>query len=278
MTGDSVSLRIEKGLELKDGDAPLGNVSIKGTHMNIESNIKLFTSVAVVAAAGFMAGCSSPSEPVYEQSSYGGTAAPAMSEPSGAQAQPSSSSSGYSASQQSYQRSSASQQQSSAGANEISIPLHEEKVNVGKHTIDSGQVTIRKVITTETVNQPVQLRKESIVIDHQPAGSAGTASSGSSEWSAPFQEKSMTIRLQSEEPVVQKQTVVKGNVVARRNSQTQQQNVQEQIRKENVEVDKGAGNIVLQGPFYEVNEAAGAQPQKQEKKEQKQEEKNENQQ
>src|SRR5688572_29457828 len=51
----------------------------------------------------------------------------------------------------------ATQQQPASQATRVEgdqwvIPLHEERVNVGKRTVDSGQVTIRKVVTTETIN------------------------------------------------------------------------------------------------------------------------------
>ena len=70
----------------------------------------------------------------------------------------------------------------------------------------------------------------------------------------------MTIRLQKEEPVVQKQTIVSGNVVARRQSQTERTNIREQVRKEDVQLDKSGSseNVVIHGNF--VNEGAGAQP------------------
>src|SRR6478672_7438206 len=33
------------------------------------------------------------------------------------------------------------------------VPLYEEKINVGKREVDTGSVTIKKVVKTETVNQ-----------------------------------------------------------------------------------------------------------------------------
>jgi uncharacterized protein (TIGR02271 family) len=221
-------------------------------------NTKAITSAVLLSAAGLVfTACSSTrggSTATYDDTGY--SQSQSMSEPSGASA---SGSAGQSSGDQS-------------GQTEVRIPLHEETVAVGKRTVDAGQVTLRKVITTETINQPVELRRETLVIDRQDAGAQGSASSSASSASsggtaasgssAPFEEKTMTIRLQREEPVVQKQTIVRGNVVARRNSQTEQQNIREQVRRENVEVDKGnAGeNVVLHGGFNEIKEGAGAQP------------------
>lgn len=79
---------------------------------------------------------------------------------------------------------SAQSQSSQAGQNEIVIPLHEEQVNVGKRTVDAGQVTIRKIIKTETVNQPIELRHETLVIDREGAGAEARSSAQSSQSSA----------------------------------------------------------------------------------------------
>src|SRR3982750_4609803 len=60
-----------------------------------------------------------------------------------------------------------------AGKNVV-IPLYQESINVGKREVDAGTVRLRKVVTTETVNQPVQIRRESLVIDREPAGTQTT--------------------------------------------------------------------------------------------------------
>lgn len=234
--------------------------------MSIKTNAKLITSAVLISAAGLaITGCSSTHHEHRTASYQTGR----MSEASGASASSewqrgAGQSSDYSATSESYSQSQGQSHDELSAQNEIRIPLHEETVSVGKRSVDAGQVTLRKVVTTETVNQPVQLRRETLVIDRtdNQSSAAGTASSGSESF-APFQEKTMTIRLQREEPVIQKQTVVTGNIVARRNAQTEQSNISEQVRKENVEVDKGeaANNVVLHGNFYEVREGAGAQRQ-----------------
>jgi uncharacterized protein (TIGR02271 family) len=144
-------------------------------------------------------------------------------------------------------------QQSQAGGDQVVIPLFEERVNVGKQAIP-GQVQIRKYTTTETVNVPVQLRHEHVVVERTTGGQTSQ-----SDWSAaPFQDKAITIQVQQEQPLVQKQTVQTGQVVARKDSQMQQMNVQQQIRREDVTIDRNGNtaNVEIRGNF---NEAAGAQ-------------------
>jgi stress response protein YsnF len=238
--------------------------------------------------------------------------------------------------------------QSSQDRNEVVIPLHEERLNVGKRTVDAGQVTIRKIVKTETVNQPIQLRHETLVIDREPSGgqtgysyspssqssgtrssagwqpgsvteeqsgaeisanaqtgsprareqkeqtssatvtepsgaanqssssySSGQTSSASASTSAQpssqqdqsgtaFQEQTFTIRLQEEQPVIEKNIVQTGRIVARKNAQTQQQNVSQQIRREDVQVDRSGAaqnNVEIRGDLSSgtLNEPSGAQ-------------------
>lgn len=131
-------------------------------------------------------------------------------------------------------------QESAANQNQV-LPLYKEQLNVGTRQVDDGTVTIRKVVKTETVNEPVQLRTESVVIDRQPAATGQVA-----ENSQPFQNQEITIQLHHDEPVIQKQIVPTGQVVAQVRSDVQQQNVQEQVRRDTVAIDKGnAQNVTI---------------------------------
>jgi stress response protein YsnF len=162
--------------------------------------------------------------------------------------------------------------------NNIVIPLHEEQVKVGKRTVDAGQVTIRKTVTTQTVSEPVELRKETLVIerdgsqvssDWQKGGTYQSSSApasvnepaGASTGSgAAFQAQSYTFRLQKEEPVVEKTIVQSGQVTARKSSQIEQQTIQQQVRKEDVQFDKGGANVQIQeNSGNQLSEPSGAQ-------------------
>jgi uncharacterized protein (TIGR02271 family) len=126
----------------------------------------------------------------------------------------------------------------------VTIPLYEESVAVGKREVDAGTVTIKKVVKTETVNQPIELRRETISIDRQPA--SGTAQNV--DQSKAFTEQQYTIQLHNEEPVVEKRVVQTGQVVASKQATTQQTTVQREIRKEDVAVDKGTAQGAATGP------------------------------
>jgi len=116
------------------------------------------------------------------------------------------------------------------------IPLHEEKLNVGKQNVDAGQVTIRKTVTSKTVSEPVELRKEAISIEREPAGAQ---TSSDAAFGQPFEAKSVTIGLREERPVIQKTTVTSGRVVAKKHIEMNKENVQGEVRSEDVQVDKG---------------------------------------
>src|SRR5262249_46010446 len=91
--------------------------------------------------------------------------------------------------------------------------------------------------------QPVELRRETISIDRQPASGAQTA-----DTSKAFTDQQYTIQLKNEEPVVEKRVVQTGQVVASKQATTQQQTIQREIRKEDVSVDKGTAQGAASSP------------------------------
>jgi uncharacterized protein (TIGR02271 family) len=120
------------------------------------------------------------------------------------------------------------------------IPLYKEQVNVGSQQVQDGTVTIRKVVKTETVNQPVTLKKETLVIDRQPSPSGQEAGAQA------FQESAVTIQLHHDEPFVSTQVVPNGQVVATTKTDSQQTTIQKQVRTEDVAIDKGnAQNVII---------------------------------
>ena len=133
-----------------------------------------------------------------------------------------------------------SSSQYQAGSTNIEVPLYEESVQVGKREVEEGTVRLRKVVKTETVNQPVQIRREMLVIDRIPASGSTAATE-----SQPFTEQQVVIQLKHEEPVVQTSVVQSGRVVAQTRYQVQETNIQRQIRREDIQIDKqGTGENV----------------------------------
>ena len=114
---------------------------------------------------------------------------------------------------------------------DIEVALREEQVKVGKRTVDAGSVRLRKVIRTEIVNQPVEVRHEEVVVERVSADQvkAGAATSD-------FKDEIIDVPLTREEIVVQKDAVVTGAVRLNKTAETEIRNVSETVRKEDVEV------------------------------------------
>jgi len=113
----------------------------------------------------------------------------------------------------------------------VDIPLREERVKVGTREVQAGSIRLRRIVRTETVNVPVELRSEDVVIERV----AGERGSGGTE---DISEKEIVIPVSRQEPVVQKTTEVSGVVRARKTASKETQQVQETVRKEDVQVDR----------------------------------------
>ena len=113
---------------------------------------------------------------------------------------------------------------------DIEVPLTEEEVKVGKRTVDAGQVRLRKIVRTEVVNQPVEIRHEDVVIERIAASDVHAGATSD------FKEETIDVPLTREEVVVSKDAHVTGAVRLHKTAEMETQNVSETVRKEDVEV------------------------------------------
>ena len=116
----------------------------------------------------------------------------------------------------------------------VDIPLSEEKVRVDKRTKDLGEVRLRKVVRTETIHQPVEVRHEDVVVERVSRAS----DTGRTAADQPFTEQVVSIPVSEEEAVVDKTVESAGAVRARKIAETEHEDVTETVRKEDVEVDR----------------------------------------
>jgi uncharacterized protein (TIGR02271 family) len=112
------------------------------------------------------------------------------------------------------------------------IPLREEELKVGKREVEYGGVRLRKIVRTETVNKPVELSREEIVIERVPASGESTV-----QPNAQFTEEEIYIPLRREEAVVEKTARTREQVRIGKRRETEQQNIQEEVRREDVEIE-----------------------------------------
>src|SRR5437899_1632446 len=120
-------------------------------------------------------------------------------------------------------------------AEAATVQLREEQLKVGKREVEAGGVRLRKIIRAETVNQPVELRREEILVERVSGTESGIKpQSGSGE----FQEQDIYIPLRREEPVVEKEARVREEVRVSKKAETDRQTVAQQVRKEDVEIQR----------------------------------------
>jgi len=117
-------------------------------------------------------------------------------------------------------------------AEQASVKLSEEQVKVGKREVVAGGVRLRKIVRTETMNQPVELRREELVVERVPANEA----TGRAQHE--FEQREVYVPLRREEPVVQKEARVREEVRVRKDARTDTQTVSEQVRKEDVQIER----------------------------------------
>ncbi|HUR47230.1 MAG TPA: DUF2382 domain-containing protein, partial [Candidatus Saccharimonadales bacterium] len=109
------------------------------------------------------------------------------------------------------------------------------------------------------------IRRETLVVDRQPGETQqANASQQRGDLSTPFQENEIVIQLKREEPVVETQIVPTGRIIAQKRATTEQQNIQRQVRREDVEVTKegNAENVTISENVRSAAhaEASGAGP------------------
>jgi len=119
---------------------------------------------------------------------------------------------------------------------DVRVPLTEEQLQVGTRQVESGRARLHKVVRTEQVSTPVELRHEEVHVERVPA--SGAAVSGEAPGDA-FQEQDIEIPTMREEPVVSKDARVTGEVRVSKTPVTETRTVEGQVRKEDVAVDEG---------------------------------------
>jgi uncharacterized protein (TIGR02271 family) len=113
----------------------------------------------------------------------------------------------------------------------------EEEVHVDKVTRESGRARLRKYIVTENVNITVPTQREEVRVEREPITDAnvGAATSGPD-----LSDEEHEVVLHEEEVVVDKQVVPKERVRLDTETVTDEANVSEEVRKEQIEVEGDA--------------------------------------
>ncbi len=110
----------------------------------------------------------------------------------------------------------------------------EEELTVGKAQRESGRVRLRKYVVTEQVTKTVPVQREEVRLEREPITEAnvGRATSGPE-----ISEEEHEVVLHEEVPVVDKQVVAKERVSLGKETVSEEREVSEQVRKEQIETD-----------------------------------------
>ena len=113
----------------------------------------------------------------------------------------------------------------------------EEELRVGTRERESGRVRLRKYVVTEHVQQTVPVQREEVRIEREPItdANAGAAMSGPE-----ISEEEHEVVLHEEELVVEKRAVPKERVRLGKDTVTEEHQVSEEVRKEQIDVDDAA--------------------------------------
>jgi uncharacterized protein (TIGR02271 family) len=110
----------------------------------------------------------------------------------------------------------------------------EEELQVGTTQRERGRVRLRKYVTTEQVTQTVPVQREELRVEREPITDANldAATSGPA-----ISEEEHEVTLHEETPVVEKRAVPKERVRLDTETVTDERQVSEEVRKEQIEID-----------------------------------------
>ena len=110
----------------------------------------------------------------------------------------------------------------------------EEELRVGTAERETGRVRLRKYVVTENVTRTVPVRREEVRLEREPITDANRDQALSG---ADISEEEHEVVLHEEEPVVEKRVVAKERVSLGKETVTDEREVSEEVRKEQIETD-----------------------------------------
>lgn len=110
----------------------------------------------------------------------------------------------------------------------------EEQLRVGTEKQATGKARLRKWVETENVTKTVPVQREEVRFEREPITDANI---GAAMAEPAISEDEHEVVLYEERPVVQKETVTVERVRLDKETVTEQQNITEEVRKEQIDVD-----------------------------------------
>ena len=116
-----------------------------------------------------------------------------------------------------------------------SVVAHEERLNVATERREAGQARLRKHVVTETQSVEVPVKREELHVEREDLGGKPTDHRIGEDTA------DETVTLYEERPVVSKETVATERVNLSKETVSDTQNVQADVRHEEIEVDENTG-------------------------------------
>ncbi|HEX9933213.1 MAG TPA: YsnF/AvaK domain-containing protein [Allosphingosinicella sp.] len=139
------------------------------------------------------------------------------------------------------------------------IPVIEEELRVGKREISRGGARVRSYVRETPVREQVTLREEHVEVERRPVDQpvSSTATSGAEGL---LEERTIEMRETAEEAVVQKVASVKEEVVIRKTAEEHTEQVEDTVRRTEVEVEGEQGSRPAFGSFGGGSESQPGTP------------------
>jgi uncharacterized protein (TIGR02271 family) len=114
----------------------------------------------------------------------------------------------------------------------------EERLHVGTEQVETGRARLRKYVVTENVTQTVPVSHEEVRLEREPITDANVdqALDGPA-----ISEEEHEVTLRAERPVIEKETVPVERVRLGKETVTDQHQVEETVRKEEIDLDGEGG-------------------------------------
>jgi len=122
------------------------------------------------------------------------------------------------------------------------LRLAEEQVEVGKRLVSEGSTRVRRYTVTDTVSEDISLHEQHADIFRRSVNEPALA--GEVDWS----EKTVEVAETHEQPVINKTTHVKEEVVVRTDGSDRTETINDTVRRQEVEIDHARGGLESELP------------------------------
>jgi uncharacterized protein (TIGR02271 family) len=132
---------------------------------------------------------------------------------------------------------------------ELRVQRSEEELRASVREREAGRVNVKKSVRTEREVVRVPKRREEVDIERVPVEGEAREASGATE--ADIGEDEVVVQVFEEEVVVTKRVVLKEEIRLRKRVVEDEEAVEVDLRKEEVEVDDQSARGVPQGPLMQ---------------------------